>query len=300
MKAEIAVIDIGSNSVRLMLAGREDGRVRSISKTLCTTRLAKGIDGTNRLAPDRVADTVEAIRVFHQRAAELGIPSIAYATSAVRDAQNRDAFVALVKEQTGMTVRVLSGREEGAYAFDAATGGEGTVFDIGGGSFQIVTKDRSLSFPCGCVRAKEHCDASEPEELERSLFAWMDGKTDVPGCVPGPVYGVGGTITTIGAMLASQKQFDPDHLERITLPKLDGLLKLLSLVPEPTRMQMPLLKRRGDVILQGATILRYLMIRTNTDCVIPADRDGMEGIAEAYFRSKSRIADKGGNADAQS
>ena len=159
MKPDIAVIDIGSNSVRLMLAAAESGRVRSIAKRLNTTRLAKGIDATGFLAPDRVRDTVDAIEAFFGTAKQYDVPVIAYATSAVRDAGNRDAFTALVRERTGLVIRVLSGEEEGRLAFSAVTGGEGTVFDIGGGSFQIVTRTCAQSFPCGCVRAKERCDA---------------------------------------------------------------------------------------------------------------------------------------------
>ncbi len=283
MKPEIGVLDIGSNSVRLMLGTVENGRVRRILKTLNMTRLAKGVDATGELQPDRIADTIKAIRAFYEEAKEYGVPIIAYATSAVRDAKNRDEFVSAVKEQVGVNVRVLSGEEEGRLAFSAVTGGEGTVFDIGGGSFQIVTKKQALSFPCGCVRAKERCDAQDPKTLERELFAWMDERTCMPETVPAPVYGVGGTISTIGAMLAKQEQYDPMGLGRIEREELDRLIWTLSRVPEPLRKQIPLLSRRYDVILQGGTILKYIMERTHTDCVHPSDRDGMEGIAEAYL-----------------
>ena len=283
MNPAIAVIDIGSNSVRLMLGAVENGRVRRLMKTLNTTRLAKGIDATGRIAPDRAADTIEAIGAFYQQANAFAVPVIAYATSAVRDAENRDAFVAAVKAQTGVRVRVLSGEEEGAFAFSAVTGGEGTVFDIGGGSFQIVTKERALSVPCGCVRAKEQCGAEDPEILQDELFRWIDERAHVPSEVEKPVFGVGGTISTIGALLAGQDRYDPAGLRRIERKELDRVTLQLSRVPEPLRMQLPLLTRRGDVILQGATILKYLMDRTHTDCVIPSDRDGMEGIAEAYL-----------------
>jgi exopolyphosphatase/guanosine-5'-triphosphate,3'-diphosphate pyrophosphatase len=283
MKPDVAVIDIGSNSVRLMLAATDNGRVRAISKELATTRLAKGLDAMGLLAEDRTVETVRAIGAFSDKAKKLGVPIVAYATSAVRDAENRDAFLSRVLDETGVKIRVLSGAEEGAYAFSAVTGGRGSVFDIGGGSFQIVTGERSLSFPCGCVRAKDRCDANDTETLRHELFAWMDERTEVPESVPQPVYGVGGTITTIGAFLAKQSKFDPMRLGEITLEKLDGLTELLASIPEQIRMMHPLLTRRGDVILQGATILRYMMLRTHTETVIPSDRDGMEGIAEAFL-----------------
>ena len=283
MKPTLAVIDIGSNSVRLMLAASENGRVRSLRKAVSTTRLAKGIDASKRLSEDRIIDTIRAIAAFSDQAQAFDVPIIAYATSAVRDAENRDAFVSRVFEETGLKVRVLSGEAEGAYAFSAVTGGRGTVFDIGGGSFQIVTKERAQSFPCGCVRAKERCDASDPKTLETELFSWMDARTSVPETVPAPVYGVGGTITTIGALLSKQEQFDPNGLTPITMEELDRLSDTLCRIPEPIRMKLPLLVRRGDIILQGATILKYMMLRTHTETVIPSDRDGMEGIAEALL-----------------
>ncbi len=297
MNPSLAVIDIGSNSVRLMLACTENGRVRSLNKTVNTTRLAKGIDEKQRLSEDRIADTVDAIAAFAAKARSLGVPIVAYATSAVRDAQNREEFVSRVFEQTGIKVRVLSGEAEGAYAFSAVTGGCGTVFDIGGGSFQIVTKERALSFPCGCVRAKERCDASDPETLEAELFSWMDERTSMPETVPAPVYGVGGTITTIGALLSGQSRFDPMRLSPITSEALDGLLSTLCGIPGEIRRQIPLLSRRWDVILQGATILRYMMRRTHTDVVVPSDRDGMEGIAEAFLREEAGETEKRGDSE---
>lgn len=289
MKPQYAVIDIGSNSVRLMLGAEENGRTVSLQKTRCTTRLAMGLNETHRLRADRMAESVQAIEAFKRTADRLQVPVIAYATSAVRDAENRDEFLAEVLDKTGLSVLVLSGEEEGRYAYLAATGGTGTVFDIGGGSFQAVSSDFALSFPCGCVRAKEQCDASDPKELERVLFAWLDEQTNLPEHVPAPVYGVGGTISTIGALLAGLTEYDVHRLADITPHKLDGLIQLLAAIPEPKRMQMPLLKKRGDVILQGATILRYQMVRTHTDVVHPSDRDGSEGIADAVFLKQERL-----------
>ncbi len=287
MKPAIGVIDVGSNSVRLMIGSLRNGRVTAISKELDTTRLAAGIDRTHRLAEDRMADSIRAIGAYAEKAAKLKVPVLAYATSAVRDADNRGEFVARVLERTGVRVRVLSGEEEGNYAFSAVTGGSGTVFDIGGGSFQIVTKDRSLSFPCGCVRAKAQCDSTDPDVLETTLFTWMDAQTDVPLSVPSPVYGVGGTISSIGAILAGQTAYDPNRLEPISAFRLGTLIRVLCAIPEEERMRHPLLLKRGDVILQGAMILRYMMLRTNTQRVVPSDRDGMEGIAEAFFHHES-------------
>ena len=286
MNPTFAVIDVGSNSVRLMLGAEQDGQAVSLQKTLCMTRLAAGLNETHRLRADRMEASLAAIEAYRKQADAYGIPVLAYATSAVRDAQNRDEFLAMVKARTGLDAVVLSGEQEGRLAYAAATGGQGTVFDIGGGSFQIVTDQTALSFPCGCVRAKERCDASDPDVLMRELFAWMDKQTQLPETVPQPVVGVGGTISSIGALLAGLKEYDIHKLALITLPALERLIRLLCLIPETKRMEIPVLGRRGDVILQGATILRYQMVRTHTDTVRPSDRDGMEGIAEAMLMQR--------------
>lgn len=289
MKPAFLVIDIGSNSVRRMLGAWQNGRAVSLSKTLRTTRLAAGLDASRLLREERVTDTVNAVRAFASEAEALGVPMLAYATSAVRDAANKAEFVERVKSAAGIDVLVLSGEEEGAYAYAAATGGTGTVFDIGGGSFQIVTDRRALSVPCGCVRAKDRCDAQDVQTLERELFAWIDAAATLPERVPKPVYGVGGTITSLGALLAGQTVYDGKTLAEITTHRLDALLQTLCAQSEEERTRHPLLQERGQVILQGATILRCMMLRTHTDCVKPTDRDGMEGIAEARLRPDAAL-----------
>ena len=281
MKPAFVVIDIGSNSVRRMLGAWDGDRAVSLSKTLCTTRLAAGIDTEGLLNEARMADTIRAIRAYADEAGTLGIPALAYATSAVRDARNRDAFLDRVRAAVGIEVQVLSGEEEGEYAYRAATGGSGTLFDIGGGSFQIVMAESSLSAPCGCVRAKDLCDANDAETLERVLFGWIDATVALPERVPAPVFGVGGTISSLGALLSGQRVYDRNGLQDVTLDRLDSLLATLCAMSERERTRHPILRERGEVILQGATILRCMMLRTHTDRVVPTDRDGMEGIAEA-------------------
>lgn len=289
MKPAFLVIDIGSNSVRRMLGAWQDGRAVSLSKALRTTRLAAGLDASRCLCEERVTDTIDAIRAYAEEAEALGIPTLAYATSAVRDAANKAEFAERVKAAAGIDVLVLSGEEEGAYAYEAATGGIGTVFDIGGGSFQIVTDKQALSVPCGCVRAKDRCDAQDVPTLERELFAWIDATATLPERVPSPVYGVGGTITSLGALLAGQTVYDGNALSAITPDRLDALLHSLCAQSEQERTRHPLLRERGQVILQGATILRCMMLRTHTDRVVPTDRDGMEGIAEARLRPSASL-----------
>ena len=144
MSASLAVLDIGSNSVRFAFMDRgSDGAffVPDGRKEICTTRLGKGLDKTGCLAPGPMAATIQACRQFCDKAGTAGARAFAYATSAVRDAQNRQELLDALKAVCpDLDIFLLSGEEEGQLAYQGAMGGhEGTLLDIGGGSAQVVT-----------------------------------------------------------------------------------------------------------------------------------------------------------------
>lgn len=281
MNDRLAVIDIGSNSVRYQEACKAEYGTAFSQKKLITTRLASGQAADGTLNAKRLIDTISAIRYFAEEARSKEFPILAYATSAVRESRNRTEFLSLASDVAGVDVRILSGEEEGRFAHLGATGGNGTLIDIGGGSFQIVTEHTSVSFPIGCVRAKDRCPSDDPELLRAQLFPWMDSVCTLPRTIPFPVTGVGGTVTTLGALLLDQTEFDGASLCNATVTKatLCDLLHRLFLLGD-ARKEHPLLKRRHDVILQGGTILSYLMEHLGIDSLHPCNRDGMEGIAE--------------------
>ncbi len=286
----IAIIDIGSNSVRYMRALVTNTGIAAQSKTLATTRLADGIVHTGLLSESRMADTLDAVAAFCRDAAASGYTPYGYATSAVRDAKNRDAFLTRLEETTGLPIAVLSGEEEGRLAYLGATGGRGALLDIGGGSTQLVTEDAARSWRIGCVRSKDYCAVMPIDEMKRSLYLWFRGTFDLPLVNTLSFTGVGGTITTIGALLLGQTVYDGTQLPRcqITRRKLDMLLHRLADMGEARRAH-PLLQERHDVILQGGILLLYLMEQLHIPVLTPCDRDGMEGYAIHVLRKQYHI-----------
>ena len=286
MRSPLAVLDIGSNSVRFAILDRGgDGAffVPGGRKLTCTTRLGKGLDETGRLSAKAMADTVVACRRFCDRAAAEGAPVYAYATSAVRDAKNRQELLDyLAAACPEVKFFLLSGEEEGRLAYRGAIGDQaGTLLDIGGGSAQVVTDRWAVSFPTGCVRARDVCPEDELSRMRDTVYSWLSERVALPEPASGPFRGVGGTITTLGALLLGQKSFDGAGLAqlRLTPELLNALLVRLSALGDERRAQMPLLVRRHDVILQGGLILSWFMERLAIPFLTPTDRDGMEGFA---------------------
>ncbi len=286
MSEPVAILDIGSNSVRFAVLERGgDGAffVPDGQKEICTTRLGKGLDRTGRLSPDSMEATLSACRRFCDKAAAAGAPAYAYATSAVRDASNRQELLNDLKDLCPeLGVFLLSGEEEGRLAYQGAMGGAaGTLLDIGGGSAQVVTPQWSVSFPTGCVRARDLCPEDALTRMRDTIYTWLNERFSLPGPTAAPFFGVGGTITTLGALLLQQSRYDGSRLGslRITPELLNALLARLSAMGDRERAKVPLLIRRHDVILQGGLILSWFMENLPIKALTPTDRGGMEGFA---------------------
>ena len=281
MSAPLAILDIGSNSVRFAFLTRgDDGAffVPGGRKDICTTRLGKGLDKTGYLSREAMEATLIACRQFCDRAEAAGSPVFAYATSAVRDAQNRQELLDVLKDVCpDMQVFLLSGEEEGRLAYAGAMGDQaGTLLDIGGGSAQTVTPHWAVSFPTGCVRAQDLCPEDALPRMRDVIYTWLNDRVTLPGPASAPFVGVGGTITTLGALLLQQSRYDGSQLStlRLTPELLNALLVRLSALGDERRSQMPLLVRRHDVILQGGLILSWFMEALHIKSLTPTDRHG--------------------------
>lgn len=274
----IGIIDIGSNSVRYMEAECTSKYVHSLFKSVHTTRLAEGQDQEHILQDAPMRRTAEVINALADQAMKKQIQVYAYATSAVREAKNKSGFLSLITPV--LKVKVLSGDEEGRLAYDGATGGKGTLIDIGGGSMQVVTERASFSAPAGCVRFKDLFDYGTPTELFHAAASWVIPKLDEVPETENHATGVGGTITTIGALQLDQHRFDGKELGKtvITLASLEVLTEHLFAMGESRKLH-PLLVDRHDVILHGCALLHTLMAKLTIESVTPSDRDGMEGFA---------------------
>ncbi len=278
-----AVIDIGSNSIRYFNATVTPQGVAAFApKRLITTRLAEGLLNTGCLQEAAIERSIAAITQFCALAAEQGAQAIyAYATSAVRDAKNRMAFVERVRKHSNIEVEVLSGEEEARLAFLGATGQiGGGLIDIGGGSAQVITPLHAHSFPIGCVRAKELCEGFTQEDIPNAVESWLHRTIEntLAGIGEQRWTGVGGTITTLGALQAGLTAYDSRRVNRETLTQ-EGVLSLYNslLAMGDTRRQHPLLTDRHDIILFGALILYGLMVRLDIGTLQVSDADGMEG-----------------------
>lgn len=296
MATEYAVIDIGSNSIRY--AEEREGGISE--KEIFTTRLGLGLSRTGLLAESTMAASLCVIDRLARRARSAGLVPMAYATSAVRDAENGREFADEVFEKTGVAVEVLSGRQEAEYAFSAVSDlGHDAMLDIGGASMQIVTGSYAQSFRAGCVRCSDiaaeqleklgidvydhpkglsPCDV-EPLLQRRAVEAHMDSCVSLPEDIrPKSLVGVGGTITTLAALKTGLDRFDPAAVNAVILTgsDIEGFIsRLIAMGAE--RRANPLLAARHDVILTGAYILAHALELLHVDRLSVSTRDGMEG-----------------------
>jgi len=284
-----AVIDIGSNTIRYMGAG---------AKRQITTRLAEGLLTTGALSQTAMNRSIDVIRFFVALAQSEGLIPRAYATSAVRDALNSKDFILCVEAKIGLTIDVLSGEDEARYAYKSAVHDGGNLIDIGGGSAQIVTEDKEYSFPMGCVRAKELIDEVVPHKATLSLMRRLLMPRFEEFFLPWPRIdcerwtGIGGTITTLGAIHAGLSCYDPLCVHGVVL-NIEDIITIAQSLNDmvEARQSHPLLADRHDVIIPGTLILLYLMDKLNIKRLVASEADGMEG-----YRSYLQLIN-GGNID---
>lgn len=280
-------IDIGSNSIRCMQADGVFSHPRFSAKRVFTTRLAEGLAASGLLSKERMQDSLAVLRALAAEADAAGMPMRAYATSAVRDAENRDAFLRPAERLLHAGVRVLSGREEAAFARLAACGDDPAMglIDIGGGSTQISCGDFAESFPIGCVRARDRFGDATFATLSASMRPALDGLYALPAFPETAWAGVGGTITTLGALLIGLSAYDSRAVQHFPIVRdaLESTLLRLSDIGDDARASIPLLCRRHDVILHGGALLLYLMDRIGIPALRVSDTDGLEGYARSLL-----------------
>ncbi len=282
-----AVVDIGSNSLRLM-TGKWDGRTWIFSpKELATTRLGCRVEETKHLWPEGIAASFAAMEAWQARLG--GIPVCAVATSAVREALDGQAFLAEVRARFGWRCRVISGLEEGALSFCGASsrlesGEQAVVLDIGGGSTEAAAGKNGTavwmhSYPLGAVRLtkNEAMDGAELAALESYCASqWLPMPEGA-----GTVIGVGGTLTSLAAMELELAVYDAAAVEGtvVTEGQLSRRLEMLqAMTPEERRHVPGLHPQRSGIILAGLAIARSFLRHYGFSAVTVSERDLMEGI----------------------
>ncbi|KJS12139.1 MAG: hypothetical protein VR67_10130 [Peptococcaceae bacterium BRH_c8a] len=283
----VAAVDVGSNSVRLLVAEVDDqGKVMPLHTELKTTRLGQGIT-EGRLIPGTMEKTLAVLEQYISRAGELGAQKIILAaTSAVRDAANREEFTQLVRTATGRSLRVLSGEDEARLSYLGVMGGlndvqNAVVVDIGGGSTEFTwPRDGHvvcISVNAGAVRMTEGGYGSGQIRMvieEAVLAVRRDGY--------GEVVGVGGTVTTMAAMSLGLRVYDPlrvhgFRLARDTVLRLDQQLHELTL--EERKVLPGLQPERADIIPAGARILNRVLQGLGAESVMVSEADILYGLA---------------------
>jgi len=286
--ASIAVIDIGTNSTRLLVAeASAAGRIIPLHTFLKTTRLGEGIEG-GVLLGGPVARTVEALLEMKAEArARSSFSIVAVATSAVRDADNREWFLEEVFRKTGIKVRVLAGTEEAFYSYLGVAGEFGedlestVIVDIGGGSTEFTWKSDAgvmcRSVNAGAVRMTEggHDDPMIKKIMREALGEVSRGS-------PGRLTGVGGTVTTLAAMDMGLTRYDRSLVHGYTLTgiRVEKLLERLVRAGPEGRKSIPGLQpARADIIEAGVRILLIIMRFLEIDTLTVSEADLMYGLA---------------------
>jgi exopolyphosphatase/guanosine-5'-triphosphate,3'-diphosphate pyrophosphatase len=279
---KFAVIDIGSNSVRLMFVA--DGKV--LYKGLQTTRLGEGIAEKPILNAAAIERSARAVELFYEKAKNEGAEKIvAFATAAVRSAENGAQFTDRVKELCGLQVEVISGEEEAEIGILGALGyADGGVIDIGGASTEIVVKDKGAiiykkSVNIGVVRLKDKC-GREKKLLEQAAINAVKEFGEVPS--NGVLHGIGGTATTLAAQVLRLQEYQSEKITgaKITAEQIQVLAdKLLTMRIEEIAALPCMPKGRADVLTGGAVLLAMLMRKLGIHTLIASDTDNLEGYA---------------------
>ena len=276
-----AVIDVGSNSVRLMFVA--NGKV--LYKTLETTRLGEGLAQRPFLKEEAIARSAKAVAAFYHRAVSEGAEVVlAFATAAVRTAENGVEFVQEVKRLCPLDVEIISGETEAEIGILGALGNDdGAVIDIGGASTEIVVKTAGeliykKSVNIGVVRLKDSC-GTDKKALQSAALQAVQAFGEVPQKA---AYAIGGTATALGAWALGLKEYDAKKVTgtAISLAKMQEMTdKLLSLSADEICASSCMPKGRADVIAGGAVLLKTIMEQLNFSEIIASDRDNLEGYA---------------------
>jgi exopolyphosphatase / guanosine-5'-triphosphate,3'-diphosphate pyrophosphatase len=305
----VAAIDCGTNSVRVLVADVGDGTLTDVHREMRIVRLGQDVDATGRLAPDALDRTRAALADYVAIARSAGAQRLRMvATSATRDATNREEFFAMVRRILGTDAEVITGDEEARLSFTGAVGGldpaDGPflIVDVGGGSTEVVLGDwdgvradvtAARSVDIGCVRITErHLRGDPPTAGEVSAAEQFAAQTLEQAFAEVPVdkartwIGVAGTVTTLSAIAQQLPAYDPEriHLSRLSLQQVRATAEHLLGSTHQQRAANPVIHPgRVDVIAGGALIVRVvaeeLHFRAGISELVVSEHDILDGIA---------------------
>lgn len=303
MSGAVAAIDAGTNSTRLLVV---DGEGTTLDRRTTITRLGQDVDRTGRLAPEAIGRVLTTLTEYRRVLEVHDVEQVRMAaTSAARDAANRDDLFDAAEEILGVRPELLSGEEEGRLSFAGATSdlhdGDGPflVVDIGGGSTELVVGRTEpvgvRSIDVGCVRLTErflHSDPPEPGELSDALSVLRVHLDDVAREVPATLdaarmVGVAGSVTTVAAVELGLPAYDRERIHhfRLTRAAAEDVFRTLATEARDDRRANPGLEEaRVDVIVGGALILVAVMRYFDFDDCLVSETDILDGLAASLLR----------------
>ena len=302
----VAAFDCGTNSLRLLIADIEGNSFREVFRGMEIVRLGQGVDKTGEFHPDAIARTFAGVDMFFNEIRRRGVEKIRFcATSATRDAKNRDLFLEGVHERLGVYPEVITGDEEAALSFQgasrefSASHAPFLVVDIGGGSTEFVFGSEEVeaakSVNIGCVRMSERHFHTDPPTLAQIDLATRDirdaiktAAAVVPITKAKTLIAVAGTATTVAAAALGLDRYDPQaiHLSRIPAEKVHEISRMFLSMTQAQRAALPYMHAgRVDVITAGALVLSQIMEATGAKEFVASESDILDGMAWSLAKS---------------
>ena len=296
----VAAIDCGTNSLRLLIADIDGEKLREVHRDMRIVRLGQGVDQNKAFAPEAIERTLVATREFADLIRTKGATRVRFcATSATRDATNRDIFIDGVQNILGISPEVIAGSEEAALSFLGATKELGQelapflVVDIGGGSTEFVLGSRSVdsahSVNIGCVRMSERHFTAQPPTIDQIAnaiididAAILDAATWVDFKAAQTLIAVAGTATTVAAAALGLPLYDrySIHLSRISAQKVQEVAAMFAGMSRKDISALGYMHPgRVDVITSGALVLSRVMALTGASEFLASESDILDGIA---------------------
>jgi len=299
----VAAIDIGTNSVLLLVAELVGDRLEARADEATITRLGEGVDATGRLKREAVERTLDCLRDTAERVRAEHVDRLAVvATSALRDAEQAEPFLDRAASLLGQRPRVISGDDEAVLTFEGALGGLGlspgsvAVVDLGGGSTELIVGETSThgvrrigattSLALGSVRLSERHLRHDPPletELDAVRLDARQALARAPSLESMPLVGVAGTVTSLAALVHQVVPYDHSriHGSRLSRQSLETERERLASMPLAVRLRLPALEpRRADLIVAGAVLLEEIVRFARASEVVVSDRGVRWGLAE--------------------
>jgi exopolyphosphatase / guanosine-5'-triphosphate,3'-diphosphate pyrophosphatase len=298
--SRVAAIDCGTNSIRLLIADISGGKFKEVLRDMEIVRLGQGVDENKSFHPDAINRTLAAVEKFKNQLAGKGVEKIRFcATSATRDAANRDLFIDGVRQILGVEVEVIPGEEEARLSFNGATkellqsDAPFLVVDIGGGSTEFVYGNKEVEFAksvdIGCVRMSERHLKSQPVEMSQVAQAIIDidkaiaqAAAVVPISTAKTLVAVAGTATTIAAAALELETYDRHtiHLSRIPAEKVHKVSAAFQAMTKSEISNLGFMHPgRVDVITAGSLVLSRVMAATGATEFVASESDILDGMA---------------------